>query len=775
MPTKNLSSAKRSQEWDYSMPSKKLIIRNYKGLQDSSGYYDKCWCYLEEAINSILKPNETSNFNHISLENLYSYVHNLCLAKKSSLTYSQLREQIQNYIRQTLLSKQFAEFEEWTDNQYLSKLEVCWNCFCIQMKMIRNIFLHLDRTYVLQNAKINSIWDLSLELFREILILDKSIYPKLIQSLLNLIARDRENESQRLHRSLIRNILRMLHDLNIYERFETEFLKESQQYFRTQGSHNIQLVGTMTIEILMKYLDFIDFKLNEESERLIAFQIEAYHTSKKLVNIIEKELIDSHLDSILTNKVFAKLLDDPNLNKYNRLVYELLNQVPTGATRLCIAFNQFIKFKGRTMVQVACSDQEREKTLIQDLIDFKDRMDKLVQDCYSANERFINSLKEAFENFINICTNKMAELIAKYVDDKLRQVKEDDGFDNLLDKVMVMFRFIHGKDIFEAFYQRDLSKRLLGGKSASNDAEKLMLLKLKQECGGAFTSKLESMFKDIELSKELTASFDKYLKSEKAVIDHKLSRDFDMNVFVLTTGIWPSTKSPQLLLTDELQHYQTIFTNFYLTKHQGRKLTWQDSFGHCVVKASYDKFDKDFQVSFIQTLVLLQFMQNDERSLKDIRNAVLTKDPSSDTVKTSDENELRRTLQSLACGKVRVLSKRPKGRDIEDDDSFVFNHDFQHKLMRIKINQVQWKESFEENVATQVRVTQDRQYQLDAALVRIMKSRKTMEHSALVTDVYDKINFPVASQELKKRIESLIERDYLKREKDDLNMYHYVA
>lgn len=86
-------------------------------------------------------------------------------------------------------------------------------------------------------------------------------------------------------------------------------------------------------------------------------------------------------------------------------------------------------------------------------------------------------------------------------------------------------------------------------------------------------------------------------------------------------------------------------------------------------------------------------MQNDERSLKDIRNAVLTKDPSSDTVKTSDENELRRTLQSLACGKVRVLSKRPKGRDIEDDDSFVFNHDFQHKLMRIKINQVQWKES----------------------------------------------------------------------------------
>ena len=37
-----------------------------------------------------------------------------------------------------------------------------------------------------------------------------------------------------------------------------------------------------------------------------------------------------------------------------------------------------------------------------------------------------------------------------------------------------------GKDVFEAFYKKDLAKRLLLGKSASTDAEKSMLLKLKQ-------------------------------------------------------------------------------------------------------------------------------------------------------------------------------------------------------------------------------------------------------------------------------------------------------
>lgn len=72
---------------------------------------------------------------------------------------------------------------------------------------------------------------------------------------------------------------------------------------------------------------------------------------------------------------------------------------------------------------------------------------------------------------------------------------------------MVLFRFIHGKDVFEAFYKKDLAKRLLVGKSASVDAEKSMLSKLKQECGGGFTCKLEGMFKDMELSKDINITY----------------------------------------------------------------------------------------------------------------------------------------------------------------------------------------------------------------------------------------------------------------------------
>ena len=91
--------------------------------------------------------------------------------------------------------------------------------------------------------------------------------------------------------------------------------------------------------------------------------------------------------------------------------------------------------------------------------------------------------RDAFENFINKRQNKPAEMIAKYIDTRLKsgnKESSEEELEKLMDKVMVIFRFIHGKDVFEAFYKKDLAKRLLVGRSASVDAEKSMLSKLKQ-------------------------------------------------------------------------------------------------------------------------------------------------------------------------------------------------------------------------------------------------------------------------------------------------------
>lgn len=49
----------------------------------------------------------------------------------------------------------------------------------------------------------------------------------------------------------------------------------------------------------------------------------------------------------------------------------------------------------------------------------------------------------------------------------------------ILDKTMVLFRFLQEKDVFERYYKQHLAKRLLLNKSVSDDSEKNMISKLK--------------------------------------------------------------------------------------------------------------------------------------------------------------------------------------------------------------------------------------------------------------------------------------------------------
>ena len=72
----------------------------------------------------------------------------------------------------------------------------------------------------------------------------------------------------------------------------------------------------------------------------------------------------------------------------------------------------------------------------------------------------------------------------------------------MLDKTITVFRYITEKDVFERYYKGHLAKRLLLGRSVSDDAERGMLAKLKVECGYQFTQMLEGMFHDMKMSSE---------------------------------------------------------------------------------------------------------------------------------------------------------------------------------------------------------------------------------------------------------------------------------
>lgn len=59
---------------------------------------------------------------------------------------------------------------------------------------------------------------------------------------------------------------------------------------------------------------------------------------------------------------------------------------------------------------------------------------------------------------------------------------------------MVIFKYLEEKDVFQTFYSTKLSKRLIHGVSASDEAEASMISKLKEACGFEYTNKLQRMF-----------------------------------------------------------------------------------------------------------------------------------------------------------------------------------------------------------------------------------------------------------------------------------------
>uniref|UniRef100_A0A8C1UQC4 Cullin-4A n=1 Tax=Cyprinus carpio TaxID=7962 RepID=A0A8C1UQC4_CYPCA len=708
--------------------SKKLTIKNFKDRPElTDSYTEDTWIKLRDAVSAI----QNSTSIKYNLEELYQAVENLCSYKVSPVLYKQLRQVCEDHIQ-----AQIHQFREYPSSSldslsFLKRMNRCWQDHCSQTIMIRSIFLFLDRTYILQNSLLPSIWDTGLELFRTHIVSDGAVQSRTVEGILEQIECERNGET--VDRSLLRSLLGMLSDLQVYkDSFEQRFLTETNRLYAAEGQRLMQERD------VPEYLHHVSRRLEEENDR-------TNHKTHTKLMCVYAHCFSSGLWMLLDENRVCELT----------LLYELLSKVKGGLMTLLQAWRDYIKVHAHQTSGLLASVTESRAVSVEWPLLKPDWLLSRRLFCTRNRESWLNTARSSV-----FAMNGRRDT-AKYVDSKLRAGNKEateEELERILDKIMIIFRFIHGKDVFEAFYKKDLAKRLLVGKSASVDAEKSMLSKLKHECGAAFTSKLEGMFKDMELSKDIMIQFKQYMQNQSD------PSNIELTVNILTMGYWPSYTPMDVHLPAEMVKLQEVFKIFYLGKHSGRKLQWQPTLGHAVLKTEFKEGKKELQVSLFQTLVLLMFNECDEYSVEEIRTATGIED-----------GELKRTLQSLACGKARVLNKMPRGKDVEDADRFHFNSDFTHKLFRIKINQIQMKETVEEQVSTTERVFQDRQYQIDAALVRIMKMRKTLSHNLLVSELYNQLKFPVKPADLKKRIESLIDRDYMERDKENPNQYHYVA
>ncbi|XP_026194190.1 cullin-1 [Cyclospora cayetanensis] len=456
-----------------------------------------------------------------------------------------------------------------------------------------------------------------------------------------------------------------------------------------------------------------------------------------------------------------------------------------------------------------------EHRFVESILDLHDRFKSITLDCFRLQQRasqisagsstrptpqadslFQKALKEAFESFVNAQSLQppFAQLLASFCDRILRKAggdrMGDDEIEECLMKVVEIFNYVTDKDLFAEQYRTQLGRRLLHETSASLELERLLIAKLRLKCGAHFTAKVEGMVNDLQVAAGLMRSFQQQQLDEqrKKHIDHEESRTDDaatrvkntssastvetvmigsveFSVQALSTAHWPTYPAPDLRLPPQLSQCVSAFEQFYTSQTQHRKLTWVNSLGTALVAAQLQK-RQDLICNTMQATLLLRFNRHQDgtqSSSSSSGDPLLTVQQLVEDLRL-DEPTVKKLLGSLMLGRFKILRKN-------ENDTFQVNESFTCLHRKIKL-----PTPVQEETQCRARVEEDRSITVDAAIVRIMKTRKSLSHQQLVGEVMAQLHFfQPPPKLLKERIQDLIAREFLERDKDQPTQYNYVA
>lgn len=422
---------------------------------------------------------------------------------------------------------------------------------------------------------------------------------------------------------------------------------------------------------------------------------------------------------------------------------------------------------------------DKNHTLVNSLLDLHTRSNLVVGSCFGGVHLFQLALKRAFEGFVNK-DDRVAKQLAKFAGDALAKGSKlcVTSLEGTLDGVVFLYGYIQEKDVFEHDYQLFLANRLLMGLCESEHAEKSMISRLKRQCGYSWTNKLEGMFKDVNLSKEMMSRF---LKMHDAKISAAATaaatataataavgnNDTAIEVNVCTTGCWPSAKMTPYKMPEDIAKMADRFKRFYLAQNSGHKLEWRMDMGQAEVVVDFSpRMRRSLVVNTPQMIILLAF--NDQKiiscgQLLDITGFSIA--------------DITNPLLSLAHPKISILLKRPNTKHLELSHQFMINAKFVSQLRKVIVPLLRTSVRDPEDRKSVAAIELQRRHMIDACVVRIMKARKKLRFNVLVSEVVTQLQarFSPKPHDIKKRIEALVETEYLKRADEDRNVFEYLA
>lgn len=725
-----------------------------------------------EKLQRLLEGRNETPFDSNRYIQLYTIVYNLCTQKPKDCSeelYKRYQQIYRSYFEKTVV----RSVKEKGGNAMLKELSKRWTIHKVMVRWLSRFFNYLDRYYIPRN-NLQGLRDLGIVLF------GYHVHCMIQQSSTDaiLVLLDSQRQGEQIDSGLVKNVIEIFvevgnGDLTNYETsFEQPFLARSGDFYRRQAS---LLLETHSCP---EYMIKAEAYLTLEESTIAKYMHES--TMNKLLICVERELIERNHKDLLEKEAsgLIALLENDKREDLARM-FRLFKRISAGLQPVADCFRRHVEKEGLLVVGQAKIGQNAQKEtgreggktakvsgegswdhqFLWDILALFKKYSWYVEFCFSDHFLFSKAIKEAFEVTLNkdIGGCSSAELLANFCDTLLKKGSSacDESLEESLDRAVKLLAFISDKDLFAEFYRKKLSRRLLWDKSASDENERAVLTRLKQMCGAQFTSKMEGMLTDLQLAREKQVQFEEWRNSEQPL-------GYDMTVTVLTTGFWPTYKQTDLALPQEMIDGVSLFKKFYGRNIQHRKLGWIYSLGMCHIKANFDVKPVELILSTFQAAVLMLFNQDLQLEFSEIKERL-----------NLPAEDLTRLLHSLACAKYKILNKIPANRVISSGDRFALNAKFTDKMRRIRIP----VPPVDEKKKVLEEVDQDRRFSIDAAIVRVMKSRKTLQHQQLTLEVVNQVSvmFKADFKLIKKRIEDLMSREYLERDSNNPNILNYLA
>ncbi|KAJ3056350.1 hypothetical protein HK097_007329 [Rhizophlyctis rosea] len=783
---------------------------------------EETWQKLHEGIDGIMNHLE-QGMTYTKYMELYTLIYNYCTSSRMQTGFSEplgtnatnrganlmgadLYNKLKDYLKAHLEGVR-AEAANQNDEQLIMFYTKQWTRYTTASTLVHHIFRYLNRHWVKReidegHKQIYDIYTLSLVSWREHMFMGTE--SNVMAAVLHQIERQRNGET--IDTGLIKKVVESFVSLGLDEtdstkstldvyskHFQEPFVKATHEFYTKESE---AFIGANSIT---EYMKKAETRLAEEENRVQTYL--HLSTLKTLVKTCEEVLIKHHAGPM--QEEFQVLLDQDKTEDLGRM-YLLLNRLPD-LEKLRVLFETHVRKQGTAAVekvadsaasaQVGEDEDEEEapapppkrgakggpagrrldvnhEVYVTSLLAVHTKYDELVKTAFKGDAGFVASLDRACREFVNrnaVCTTsstKSPELLAKYCDQLLKKGNkqtDDADIDKQLDKVMTVFKYVEDKDVFQKFYSQQLAKRLVFHTSASEDAESNMIQKLKEACGYEYTSKLQRMFTDIGLSKDMESAFQTAMEKT-----HDKDELLDFSVLVLGTASWPLTApKTEFNIPAELLKTYERFQGFYTQKHSGRKLTWLFHLSRGELKTNHVKMQN--KTSYVLTVtayqigVLMLYNNATSFTFSDLTGATgLSKEA------------LGGALQQLLKSKLLVTAENTKHGP---NGVYELNFDFKMKKIRVNLAQQGTKEAKQESDDTHKTLEEDRKLLIQAAIVRIMKTRKMLKHQNLMQEVMQQLHqrFKPQPADIKKCIGILLEKEYIERTEADKDMYNYVA